>query len=75
MQLPNKITCYNESVISKFPLILSMLEEKEYLLVELFNKVNTRVEDINELIETLDCLYALGRINIDENTGRLYYVK
>lgn len=75
MQLPNKVTCYNESVISKFPLILSMLEKSEYLIVELFNNVKSRVDNINELIEILDCLYALGRININESTGRLYYVK
>lgn len=74
MRLPNKVTCYKESIIAKFPLVLNLLLVKEYSVTELFNLVHSKVEDINELVDILDSLFALGKININQNSGRLYYV-
>lgn len=70
MLLPNKLFSYNESVLSKLPLILRDLEQSRTpheLLLSLGNIVNNPLE----LIGALDCLYALGQIELNEEEGRI----
>ncbi len=74
MKLPNKVICYNESIISKFPVVLTILKVKECSIYQLFNQIKNQIEDVNELIDILDGLFALGKIEIREDTGRIYYV-
>ena len=73
MRFPNKVISYNESVISKFPLILELLQKRDYAVTELFDKIKMRVE-IEDYMDALDSLYALGRIEINMQTRRLHYV-
>lgn len=72
MKFPNKVINYNESIISKFPVILSQLQIKDYSISSLYEKVKNKVENINEFLEILDCLFALNKIKLDGNTRRLY---
>ena len=72
MKFPNKVINYNESIISKFPIILSQLQIKDYSISSLYEKIKNKVENINEFLEILDCLFALNKIKLDENTRRLY---
>lgn len=72
MKLPNKVLNYKESIISKFPIILSLLEYKKYSILTLYNKVKHQVESINEFLEILDSLYALNKVQLDESSRRLY---
>lgn len=72
MKFPNKVINYNESIISKFPIILSQLQIKDYSISSLYEKVKNKVENINEFLEILDCLFALNKIKLDGNTRRLY---
>ena len=74
MKLPNKVLNYKESIISKFPIILSLLECKKYSILTLYSKVKNQVDGINEFLEILDSLYALNKIQLDESSRRLYYV-
>lgn len=74
MKLPNKVICYNESIISKLPVVLTILKVKECSIYQLFNQIKNQIEDVNELIDILDGLFALGKIEIREDTGRIYYV-
>lgn len=67
MKLPNKVLNYNESVISKFPLVLSLLQQKSYTIFSLYKRIRSQLEDINEYIEILDCLFALNKIKLEEN--------
>lgn len=70
MLLPNKLFSYNESVLSKLPLILQELEQPRTpreLLLSLGNIVNNPLE----LMDALDCLYALKEIELDEEEGRI----
>lgn len=39
MRLPNKVISYNESIISKFPLILNLLKSKDYKVMELYENL------------------------------------
>ena len=74
MRLPNKVITYKESTISKFPFILSCLKETDMSPASLYKKVKSRVEDIGEYIDILDCLFALGKIELIEHLGVLHYV-
>ena len=74
MKLPSKITSYSESSISKFPFILKILREEENSPIVLYSKAKKKKISITEFIEVLDGLYALGRIDINEE-GKLYYVE
>ena len=70
MLLPNKLFSYNESVLSKLPLILRELDQPKTpheLLLSLSNIVNNPLE----LVDALDCLYALRNIELNEEEGRI----
>ena len=56
MKLPNKVITYKESTISKFPSVLSCLKEQDMSPALLYKKVKSKVEDIGEYIDILDCL-------------------
>ena len=74
MKLPNKVITYTESTISQFPSVLSCLKEQDMSPASLYKKVKSKVEDIGEYIDILDCLYALGKIELIEHLGVLHYV-
>lgn len=66
MQMPNKLFTYRESVLSKFPVILKNIEHGSCGVAELYQKVQKDVSGICEFMEALDCLYALGKIEYDD---------
>jgi len=74
MRLPNKITTFNESVLSKFPLILRLVENNNIPVLELYNSVKAEIEDVDTFLEVLDCLYALGKIDFNEQERIICYV-
>ena len=74
MKLPNRVNTYKESIIAKFPAVLNVLRAQELSPSELYKKVKSKVDDIGEFMEILDCLYALGKIELDERKGVLRYV-
>lgn len=73
MQLPNKVTSYKFSILSRFPIVLSILEEESLSPERLYSKVKNKI-DINEFLEVLDCLFVLGRIDFDNDLMELSYV-
>lgn len=74
MKLPNKVITYNESIISKFPIVLNILRNEDCKTIELFNQIKNHIEYIDDFLDVLDCLFALGAINLNEQTRRLHYV-
>lgn len=74
MLLPNKLFSYNESVLSKLPVVLKELEKNPCSVHELYKQVIGKMTGVSEFIEVLDCLYALGKIEHDEEAGVLRYV-
>ena len=73
MIFPNKLFSYNESLISKFPIILEIVEEQPITVSALYLRVSDRVSGAGEFIEALDALYALNAIDYDDNKGVLVY--
>lgn len=74
MLLPNKLFTYQESSLSKFPIILRSLEESARSAKDLYTLHKSLFFDIEEYTETLCCLYALRKIDIDEK-GVIFYVE
>lgn len=65
--LPNKTITYNESVISKFPLVLKFLQnQKSVKAGVLYEKLKNQFQSIHVFVQTLDCLYALGKIKFND---------
>lgn len=74
MRFPSKNTSYSESIIAKFPAVLGILERADVTASELYRAVKDTTEDIGEFIEILDCLYALGKLELNAETRSLHYV-
>ena len=74
MLLPNKLYSYNESILSRFPMVLKELKKQPMGVHELYQKVIDKLDGVNEFIDVLDCLYALHKIEYDDIEGVLRYV-
>ena len=74
MRLPNKVTPYANSVISRFPDILGALQKKDMSPKELFELTTSGKKDMGDFLSALDCLFALNKIEIIEEGGLLRYV-
>ena len=62
MRLPSKITSYGESTISKFPSVLSVLQDADAGVFALYEATMKYFSSIEDFMDTLDCLFALKRI-------------
>lgn len=74
MKLPNKVTSYQESVLSKLTILLDVLSLKDLSVLELFFKTRRHFTDTSEFIDTLDCLFALNKLEYNEEMAVLHYV-
>lgn len=73
MKMPNKVTSYKESSLSKFPVVLSLLEKSDLTPSELYVKVKKdKIQNITEFVEVIVCLYAMKKIEM--NGEILHYV-
>lgn len=75
MRLPNKVTTYQESIISLFPSILMFIESEDKTVISVYLKLRKgKWEDlsIGTFIQVLDSLMYLGKIELKED--RIHYV-
>lgn len=75
MKLPNKVTPFKESIIAKFVPVLEKLKSGPLSLSELYKAVKTKVNSVSEFMEILNCLFILGKIELDEYEEVVHYVK
>lgn len=75
MIIPNKITSYKKSVLSKLPLLLEVLSHSDKTLAELWQEIQNYFEDINEFILTIDVAFVLGVIEYVKEKQVVTYVK
>lgn len=73
MKLPNKVTSYNDSILSKLPTILERLSESDEPPYTLYNEMKGHFSSVSEYIDVLDCLFALNIIEIDSERGVIHY--
>ena len=74
MLFPNKLYSYDESVLSKLPVLLRILKRRPMSVKELYKQVQWNVSGVDEFIDALDCLYALHKIAYDDEAGVIRYV-
>jgi hypothetical protein len=74
MLLPNKITPFRESVLVNFPLLLKEIKTEDISVIELFKKAKLNIGSIADYLEALDCLFALKKIELNEQAEILHYV-
>lgn len=75
MRLPSKVTPYKKSTLSKFPVVLSYLQQADMSPIDLFMKVKNRGIDMADFVEILDCLFMLGKIELCPEKEVLHYVE
>ncbi len=69
MKFPSKVTKIHDSIVYKMTLLLERIDavEKYSLTVnELYGDLRDHFSNTIDFIEALDCLYALNRIDINE---------
>ncbi|WP_138187001.1 ABC-three component system middle component 7 [Paenibacillus alvei] len=72
MKFPNKLYTYNESIISKFPIILNAIEnDRDFSISDLYSSVISKFRNTSEFLDALDCLYALGKIEYSFDSRRV----
>lgn len=74
MIYPNKNIQFKESVLNKMLPILTFRSYGRIDLVELYNMVMHEFDSIDQFILSLDVLYALDVIELDEAGKMLIYV-
>lgn len=75
MKFPNKVIPYRNSILSKFPLVLKELETQDYSVLDLYKKLEKKLDGLSEYMDILDCLYYLGSIELLPGGVKLHYVK
>jgi hypothetical protein len=74
VRFPSKNTRFADSIIAKFPAVMDALEQREMPVAELHKAVRLSTEDLGEFIQVLDCLYALGKIELNAEMRSLRLV-
>lgn len=65
MLFPSKVISYNESILPKLPLVLHYLESGPKKISDVYRYTKGKVTDLSDLFEVLDCLYALGMVDLN----------
>ena len=74
MKLPNKVTSYEESVLSKLFPVLNLLSQKNMQIPELYSETREHYRSYSEFVDALDCLFALRKIEYLDSEEVLHYV-
>ncbi len=74
MKLPGKAFSYNDSILAKFPRVLNEIIERPQTAYKLYEQLMGDFSSISEFVECLDCLYALGKVSINDDSEVISYV-
>lgn len=74
MRLPNKVTSYKESVLSKLKVLLDVMSNRDVSLTELYSVTYQNFLDMSEFIDALDVLFALNKLEYNDELEVLHYV-
>jgi hypothetical protein len=75
MILPSKLFSYNQSILPQMLLISKTLKTGDQGVKDLFENLQGQFDGVDEFLEALDCLYALGRVELMQDRRTLHYVK
>lgn len=71
MIFPNKLKTYEESILSKLPIVLNIILEGKRDILEIYKLCENHFNEVQEYIYVLDILYILNKIKYVEG-GRIY---
>lgn len=74
MKLPNKVSSYSESTLSKICPVLEALEKRDLSVYELYLNTSNNFNSYADFIEVIDCMFALRKIELIADKGVLHYV-
>ena len=72
MKLPNKLFTVKESCIGRFPLLLDIVQKKNIGVLALFEITKKYFSSTSDFVETLDALFYLGKITLNEKSEVIY---
>ena len=67
MKLPNKVTSYEESILDE-------MCNRDVSLKELYSATYQNFSDMSEFIDVLDVLFALNKLEYNDELEVLHYV-
>lgn len=73
MQLPNKLYSYKNSTLYYVPIFLKEIEKTPISVFNLYEKMKGILNEPTDFLSILDCLYALRKIEINDQE-EIYYV-
>jgi len=74
MAFPSKFTKFDQSILAKISCLI--IDDVEVISVfELSDLRLSKFDDISEFMLALDVLFALGKIELEDNEGNIRYVK
>ena len=74
MRLPSKVTPFKDSTLSLLPLLLKEINKGDISPLTLLEKVRDRAGEISNFTEALDCLFALNKVELNEQAELLSHV-
>ena len=64
MIVPNKAVSYEQSLLSKLPIVLQTLSVGQMSVVELYQKTQQHFADLSEFLLAVDMLYILEKVEL-----------
>ena len=71
MIVPNNLKTYEESILSKLPIVLNIILEGKRDILEIYKLCENHFNEVQEYIDVLDILYILNKIKYVEG-GKIY---
>lgn len=75
MILPNKLIRFQDCILAKTIYILEKINDSDFSVIDLYEKLQIYFEDINEYMLALDVLYVLGKIKYNKELRVIQYVE
>lgn len=75
MKLPNKLFTVKESCIGKFPQVLDIVQKRTLSVLSLYEIKKKYFSSASDFVETLDALFYLGKITLNEKSEVIYNVE
>ena len=75
MRFPNKITSLSESVIGKGAIVLRIISKQDLSIIDLYKRIKRSFVSFSEYVDTLDYLFAINKIVLNDKGDLLHYVE
>lgn len=72
MIVPNKVISLSDSALAMAPMIIEC-GPMPISLKELYSRVGPEFNDADAFLLTLDLLFAIGRLDVDQESGMVIY--